>query len=589
MAKVNELFNPKTIKRLCSSVKISTAQKKASAEWLKLLESGQLEKEKQNYFKFALIILKDLLGYQVKEEMGYEEGNVEFTFADQKGKKIICFEAKGTKTKDLFAPQFREKKEHSTPIKQTWDYMGTLNLDYGVATNYGQFVLIDKSKGTSKYHIFNFKDVKNNEDKLKEFIAIFSKESIIDKKFVVTLYDQSVIEEKEFTKQFYKLFHETRLMLIKEFQNNGDISKEDAIHYAQLFLNRMIFIFFAEDTGKIPQRLVRDQMLKVLDAVPVSEHSRYACDTIYSIFESLDKGASTPVQIFGFNGGLFQDKIPPRFFFKDLTESNFFKKEYQHSELKKKVKLDEFADKIIKKYKNRINPIVTNLLYMSSFDFNTELNVNILGHIFEQSLTDLEDLQENKTSKRKKEGIFYTPEYVTDFICRNAIIRFLSKKNVITSEELIKEHSDNIDELEEKFKKIKILDPACGSGAFLNQALEFLLAEHLWLDELLAEYHGASLVLSDIESQILENNLYGVDVNEESIEIAKLALWLRTAHKGRKLTSLSNHIKCGNSLIDDPEVAGEKAFNWKEDFTEVFSKGGFDVVIGNPPYVHLES
>ena len=201
MAKVNELFNPKTIKRLCSSVKISTAQKKASAEWLKLLESGQLEKEKQNYFKFALIILKDLLGYQVKEEMGYEEGNVEFTFADQKGKKIICFEAKGTKTKDLFAPQFREKKEHSTPIKQTWDYMGTLNLDYGVATNYGQFVLIDKSKGTSKYHIFNYKDVKNNEDKLKEFIAIFSKESIIDKKFVVTLYDQSFIEEKEFTKQ----------------------------------------------------------------------------------------------------------------------------------------------------------------------------------------------------------------------------------------------------------------------------------------------------------------------------------------------------------------------------------------------------
>ena len=91
MAKVNELFNPKTIKRLCSSVKISTAQKKASTEWLKLLESGQLEKEKQNYFKFALIILKDLLGYQIKEEMGYEEGNVEFTFADQKGKKIKLF------------------------------------------------------------------------------------------------------------------------------------------------------------------------------------------------------------------------------------------------------------------------------------------------------------------------------------------------------------------------------------------------------------------------------------------------------------------------------------------------------------------
>lgn len=93
MAKANDLFNPKTIKQLCSSVEILSAQKKAANEWLKLLESGQLVKEKQNYFKFSLIILKDLLGYPVKEEMGYEEGNVEFTFADQKGKKIICFES----------------------------------------------------------------------------------------------------------------------------------------------------------------------------------------------------------------------------------------------------------------------------------------------------------------------------------------------------------------------------------------------------------------------------------------------------------------------------------------------------------------
>ncbi len=291
----NDLFNPKTIKRLCSDVKISISQKKATKEWLKLLEKGELEKEKQNYFKFGLIILKDLLGYPVKEEMGYEEGNVEFTFANKEGKKIVCFEAKGTKTKDLFAPQYRDKKEHSTPVKQTWDYMGTLNLDYGIATNYKQFVLIDKSKGTSKYHIFDFKDVKNNEEKLKEFVAIFSKNSIIDNKFVSTLYDQSVTEEKEFTKQFYKLFHETRLMLIKEFQSNGEIERAEAIHYAQLFLNRMTFIFFAEDTGKVPQKLIRDQILKVLDAVPVYEHSRYACDTIYSLFEGLDKGASTPV------------------------------------------------------------------------------------------------------------------------------------------------------------------------------------------------------------------------------------------------------------------------------------------------------
>jgi uncharacterized protein with HEPN domain len=76
-----------------------------------------------------------------------------------------------------------------------------------------------------------------------------------------------------------------------------------------------------------------------------------------------------------------------------------------------------------------------------------------------------------------------------------------------------------------------------------------------------------------------------VDINEESVEIAKLALWLRTAKPQRKLNSLNNNIKCGNSLISDPEVAGEKAFDWHREFPHVFEKGGFDVVIGNPPYV----
>jgi REP element-mobilizing transposase RayT len=83
---------------------------------------------------------------------------------------------------------------------------------------------------------------------------------------------------------------------------------------------------------------------------------------------------------------------------------------------------------------------------------------------------------------------------------------------------------------------------------------------------------GDSLILSDVENSILENNIYGVDLNDESVEIAKLSLWLRTAQKGRKLNSLNNNIKCGNSLIDDPEVAGEKAFSWEIEFPEVFKE-----------------
>ncbi|MCF8371666.1 MAG: N-6 DNA methylase [Bacteroidales bacterium] len=135
--------------------------------------------------------------------------------------------------------------------------------------------------------------------------------------------------------------------------------------------------------------------------------------------------------------------------------------------------------------------------------------------------------------------------------------------------------------------QITICDPACGSGAFLNQALEFLIEEHAYIDELHAQLLGASLVFQDVSNHILEKNIYGVDINEESVDIAKLSLWLRTAQRGRKLTTLNNNIKCGNSLIDDPTVAGDKAFNWQKEFPSVFEKGGFDVVIGNPPYLRV--
>jgi hypothetical protein len=131
---------------------------------------------------------------------------------------------------------------------------------------------------------------------------------------------------------------------------------------------------------------------------------------------------------------------------------------------------------------------------------------------------------------------------------------------------------------------LTICDPACGSGAFLNAALDFLIAEHKLIDEMYAKIHNVPIVFSDIENAILENNLYGVDINEESVEIAKLALWLRTAKPNRKLNSLNENIKCGNSLISDPEVAGDKAFDWHKAFPQVFRKGGFDVVIGNPPW-----
>src|SRR5208283_2036977 len=86
---------------------------------------------------------------------------------------------------------------------------------------------------------------------------------------------------------------------------------------------------------------------------------------------------------------------------------------------------------------------------------------------------------------------------------------------------------------------------------------------------------------------ILQNNLYGVDISPESVEIAQLSLWIRTARPGQPLTDLSAHIRCGNSVVDDPAV-DPKAFDWKAQFPSVFERGGFDAVVGNPPYVRQE-
>ena len=256
--------------------------------------------------------------------------------------------------------------------------------------------------------------------------------------------------------------------------------------------------------------------------------------------------------------------------------------------------------------------LLEDALKLSGYDYSTEVDVNILGHIFEHSISEIEEItaelegteKDTSKSKRKKEGVFYTPKYITKYIVENTIGELCNAKkkelNLDEIDEEILENSrtakgkltkkaetlfNNLQSYREYILSLKILDPACGSGAFLNQALDFLIEEHKWIDEQRSRLLKESLLIVEYQKNILEQNLYGVDINEEAVEIAKLSLWLRTARKGRKLSDLSKNIKCGNSLIDNPEVAGDKAFNWENEFPDIMKNGGFDVVIGNPPYV----
>lgn len=389
--------------------------------------------------------------------------------------------------------------------------------------------------------------------------------------------EESLSSEDTVTKSLYKDYSAFKRALFADILENNEVTSiEDKIllfKKSQKLLDRLLFIFFAEDSGLLSPntmiRIISDwEKLKELDAyTPLYER-------IKKYFNWLNEGyKGKDFEVFAYNGGLFK----PDEVLDNLT----------------------ISDDVLFKHTNQL----------SQYDYGSEVDVNILGHIFENSLTEIEEITnqlqegvEPTVSKRKKDGVFYTPQYITKYIVENTVGKLCSNKKEelgIVEEEYFSDKKrqistkksllDKLETYRDWLKGITICDPACGSGAFLSAALQFLKSEHQLINEMQAKVTGGGIAFAYFDNDILENNLYGVDINEESIEIAKLALWLRTAQPNRKLSSLNNNIKCGNSLISDPTIAGEKAFNWEQEFPEVFEKGGFDIVIGNPPYVQLQS
>jgi len=250
---------------------------------------------------------------------------------------------------------------------------------------------------------------------------------------------------------------------------------------------------------------------------------------------------------------------------------------------------------------------------ISAYDFRDEVNVDVLGHIFEQSVTDLEQLRVDpallkaeagpKTvGKRKREGIYYTPLRITRYIVENTVGALVEERFDALAEQFrIEPEADPSPETFaawikynharlKALQELRVCDPACGSGAFLIQAYDLLEDAY---DEVvtalcLEQGRGNEKLYEEISRTILSRNLYGVDLSKEAVEITQLALWLRTAKRGQSLADLSQNIKAGNSLVDDAEVDAN-AFDWVDAFPDIMPEGGFDCVIGNPPYVKLQN
>ena len=357
----------------------------------------------------------------------------------------------------------------------------------------------------------------------------------------------------------------------------------------------MLFIAFCEDRGLLPAESIARAYRHADPYNP-----RPIWDNFRGLFRAVDEG-NPRLGVERYNGGLFA--------------------------------ADEWLDRL------RVPDEVCQALdRLAAYDYRTPaaaeddaadgpprlIDVEILGHIFEQSITDLEQLRnalaggpeaeaaKAAPSKRKREGAFYTPPFITRYIVAATLgpvlkerFEVLRRRSHEKTPAAVRKVLDDPAAYEpsslrpnqraalvqfweawvDDLSTLRVVDPACGSGAFLIETFEQLYRVYLAAQGRLTELRGKQLF--DVDRQILQHNLYGVDLNDEAVDICRLSLWIKTAQAGKVLTSLDHNIRVGNSVIADPTVH-PRAFDWRTAFPEVFAAGGFDVVVGNPPYVRQE-
>ena len=480
-----------------------------------------------------LALLGEFLHWDYKREVknSTDQKKADGVIYDEKNNPIAIIELKSSnkdiKNRDIIAQAFRYKNEKPT-------------CRYVFVSNFKKFdIYIDSSDKCFSIEL-------TKELNYSIFYALTNQKTL--KTHSLANLKENSKSQEEITKEVYKKYSEFRLKLIENLiKNNSNLSKETILHSLNKLLDRFMFILFAEDRGLIPANTIF---------------------TIIKHYEATHK---------------WGDKTP-------LYE--YYKKYFHFIDVgNQELNIPKYNGNLFKPYKLLDNLIIDDevikddLSTLSAYDFSEDVDVEVLGHIFEQSLNDLENLKENFfenhkiTDNRKKDGVYYTPKFVTDFIIENTLGEICKKeKEQIFKNKTKSKIKQNLHKYKEFLENLKIVDPACGSGAFLNAAFRYLLKEHEFIKNELSTLGANLFEYHNFDKDIIEKNLFGVDINEASVGITKLSLWLQTAKRDRALSDLSNNIKCANSLISD----------WNELFPEIMNNGGFDVVIGNPPYVRQE-
>ncbi len=583
---MNSLFNPHRLAlKLTNQPNFIASQQVAIFKnWHHLLSTTD-KTEEQLQADFLNDIFGEILGYKYKR--GEFETNLEkeqtteldgkqpdgilgfFTLNKNKEKQDVrvIIELKGYKA-NLDARQNRDSKQ--TPVEQAFSYVSKYQkVEFVIVSNFKEIRLY-QSNYQGKYQQFFIADLVHNNAKQQEFYFLLCKNNLIGlaphtgsviKQFI----ENETKHETEIKNKFYFEYKAHRQDFVTDILKQNSFSASLAIDKTQKLFDRLLFVRFCEDNN-----LLHKPFEKVYTGWALGLS---LFDSLKTLFKSIDQG--NPPHIHKFNGGLF------------AFDAEFDGLKINHDLLKKFI------------------------YFLRLYHFKNDLSVHILGHIFEQSLTDLQHLKASlnnsthntKEGKRKKDGIFYTPENITKYIVAKALGGWLKEqKDALQLSDFIfhelpenkpKKWQNPNQELIDRYKlyakklqEVKVLDPACGSGAFLIEVFNYLQNEWLELSQTLQklgeEPEFGLFNYQNIYKSILQNNIYGVDINSESVQITKLSLWLKTANSQDSLTSLDNNIKIGNSLIADSSI-DEKAFNWQQEFNFKF-----DVVVGNPPYVRQE-
>ncbi|ALX47135.1 Eco57I restriction-modification methylase domain-containing protein [Lentibacillus amyloliquefaciens] len=329
-------------------------------------------------------------------------------------------------------------------------------------------------------------------------------------------------KEQEITKSFYQDYQTVQnALFLHLLEKNTQLSEPVLFDKSQKILNRILLLCFCEDYHLLSMKSFRkilqnEQHIFNTDGKQLWEKSK-------SLFRSFGESLA------------------------DAAISKFFQE-------------DTFLTQLT--LKNNIFPAFKTI---TAYDFASDFDINVFGYVFEHTINDM--------GKRKKDGIFYTSSDITRLLLEETLLNWVNdRKNELyesfTGAEKVTEFNRK---LLQHLESVKILDPAAGSGAFLNTAYDLLQNE-------------SHKICPSPERYDVSHNLFGVDLNDKSLGLAKLCLWLKTIENSGEWTLQSDNLKNGNAIIDDGTISGH-AFDWHQEFPEVMNGGGFDIIIGNPPYV----